>query len=263
MIDETPLRLAWAVAVGLLGLAVGSFVNVVIWRVPRKESVVAPASRCPGCDTPIRPLDNVPVLSWLLLRGRCRACGVGISARYPLVELAGGLLFAGAAWKLQLDWSLPAFLLFLATLLAIALIDLEHYIVPNRILLPVVPTTAALLALAAALDGAWGDLGRGLAASAVAFVGLLVVHVISPRGMGMGDVKLALLLGLLLGWLSWGHVALGLFLGFLFGAVVGVVLLATGIRSRREAVPFAPFLAAGSVVAVFAGNPILDWYAGF
>lgn len=263
MIDETPLRLAWAAAFGLLGLAVGSFANVVIRRVPRRESVVAPGSRCPGCETPIRPADNVPVLSWVLLRGRCRACGASIPVRYPLVELGGGLLFAAAAWKLQLDWSLPAFLVFLATLLAVALIDLEHYIVPNRILVPVVPTTVALLALAAALDGAWSDLGRGLAGGAVAFAGLLAVHLISPRGMGMGDVKLSLLLGLFLGWLGWGHVALGLFLGFLFGAVIGVVLLATGVRSRREAVPFAPFLAAGSVVAVLVGAPILDWYAGF
>lgn len=263
MIEETGLRAVWAGGVGVLGLAAGSFLNVVIWRVPRKESVASPSSRCPACETPIRPVDNIPVVSWVVLSGRCRACRAPISPRYPLVELATGGLFAAVAWRFQLDWALPAFLLLVATLLAIAAIDLEHYIVPNRILVIVVPAAAVLLAMAAAVDDAWIDLVRAVLGAAASFAGLLVVHLISPRGMGMGDVKLAFLLGLLLGWLSWGHVALGLFLGFLYGAVVGIVLVVTGRRGRREAVPFAPFLAAGTVTAVLWGRALLDWYSNF
>lgn len=262
MIEDVADRFLYAAGVGVLGLVVGSFLNVVVWRIPRKESVVRPASRCPACGTRLRARDNVPVVSWLLLRGRCRTCGTPISVRYPLIELATGALFGGLAWRFQLDWALPAFLLLAAVLLAVAVIDLEHYIVPNRILVVAVPGAATLLLVAAVADGEGSALGRALLGAVVAFVGLLVVHVISPRGMGMGDVKLAFLLGLCLGWLSWGHVGLGLFLGFLDGAVVGVVLLVTGLRSRRQPVPFAPFLAAGTVTAVLWGRPLLDWYSG-
>lgn len=262
MIDDVGLRIAYAAAVGVVGLAVGSFLNVVIWRVPRKESVLSPPSHCPGCGAAIRPLDNIPVISWLFLRGVCRSCGERIAARYPLVELATGALFAAVAFRLQLDWALPAFLLLTSALLAISVIDLEHYIVPNRILVVAIPLGAALLLIAAAIDGEWDALERSILGGLAAFVGLLVVHLISPRGMGMGDVKLAFYLGLCLGWLSWGHVALGLFLGFLFGAVVGIALVATGKRSRRQVVPFAPFLAAGTMTAVLWGQPVLDWYSG-
>ncbi len=262
MIEDTGLRVAWSVGFGILGLAVGSFLNVVIWRVPRQESVVRPASHCPSCDAPLKLRDNVPVLSWLVLRGRCRVCGERISVRYPLVEAATGALFAGIAWKLEADWALPAFLVLAAALVAIALIDLEHYIVPNRIVGPVVMVSIALLVVAAAVEGEWGDLARALAGAFAAFGGLLVVHLISPAGMGMGDVKLAFLLGLLLGWINWGHVAVGLFLGFLYGAIIGGALVLTGRRGRKQAVPFAPFLAAGTLTAVFVGQPILDWYSG-
>ncbi|MBI2168096.1 MAG: prepilin peptidase [Actinobacteria bacterium] len=260
MIDDPGLRALWGALFAVLGLAVGSFLNVVIWRVPRRESVVRPASHCPGCEAPIAPRDNIPLLSWLVLRGRCRNCGTPISGRYPLVEMGTGVLFAAIALRFEMDWALPAFLLLTASLVTISIIDLEHYIVPNRILVVVAPATGAMLLVAAAIDGEWGSLGRSAVAAAAAFTGLLVVHLISPRGMGMGDVKLAFLLGLALGWLSWGHVALGLFLGFLYGAVVGGALVVTGVRGRRQAVPFAPFLAAGTLTAILAGQPILDWY---
>lgn len=262
MIETTTLRMVWAGGFGALGLIVGSFLNVVIWRVPRKESVVRPASRCPGCEAPIRPLDNVPVLSWLWLRGRCRHCGIRIPFRYPLVELGSGVLFGAMAWHFQATWPLAAYLVMVATLLAIAVIDLEHYIVPNRILLPALVVSFPLLALAALVDGNWDDLARAALGAVAGFVSLLVIHLISPRGMGMGDVKLAFMLGLFLGWISWGRVVLGLFLGFLLGAFAGVALIAAGIRSRKEALPFAPFLAAGTVVTVLWGRPILDWYVG-
>lgn len=246
----------------LLGLAVGSFLNVVIWRVPRKESVVRPASRCPGCQTAIAPRDNIPVVSWLLLRGRCRTCAIAIGARYPLVEAACAVLFGVIAARFGWSWELPAFLVLAAALLAITVIDLEHYLIPNRIVVPVTAASVLLLGTAAVGDGDPGAFVRTLLCGAVAFIGMLTIALISPKGMGMGDVKLSFVLGLYLGWLGWGELAVGLFLSFLLGAVIGVTLIATKIRSRKDAVPFGPFLAAGTLVTVLAGEPILRWYTG-
>lgn len=246
----------------LFGLAIGSFLNVVIWRVPRKLSVVRPPSACPGCGEPIRPMDNIPVLSWLLLRARCRHCGEPIAARYPLVELAGGVLFAAAAIRFGWSWELPAFLVFFAALLALSVIDLDHYILPNRILLPTTVAAVPLLGLAAAGEGDWEAFLRGLGGGLVAFGGLFVIALISPRGMGMGDVKLSFVLGLHLGWLGWGEVFLGLFLSFLLGALIGVALIGLKVKSRKDVIPFGPFLALGTVLTVLWGEPILRWYTG-
>jgi leader peptidase (prepilin peptidase)/N-methyltransferase len=248
------------VGCGLVGLLVGSFLNVVIHRVPRRESVVRPRSHCPACGVLIAERDNVPVLSWLLLRGRCRACHEPISVRYPLVEVATGALFVAAALRFGADWVLPAYLLFFAVLLAVSAIDLEHYIVPNRIVYPTLLAAVPLLAVAALLDGSWGSLATALLGALGAGTGLLVIHLVSPRGMGFGDVRLAVVLGLFLGWIDLAHVALGMFLGFLLGALGGVALIALRVKKRRDHVPFAPFLALGALVAVLAGNPILDWY---
>lgn len=252
---------AFVVAVcSLLGLAVGSFLNVVIWRVPRKESVVAPSSHCPSCDTPIAPRDNIPVLSWLVLRATCRHCGVSISARYPLVELATGVLFALVALRFDDSWALPAYLVFSAALLAVSIIDLEHYLIPNRVVYPVGSLLVPLFVLAAAGDDEWGSLARAMIGAVGAFSVMFVVHVISPRGMGFGDVRLSFLLGLGLGWLGWGELLVGFFLGFLYGAVVGIGLIVTRLRTRKQHIPFGPFLAAGALTMVLAGTPILDWY---
>nr|MBA2438909.1 prepilin peptidase [Acidimicrobiia bacterium] len=160
------------------------------------------------------------------------------------------------------DWALPAFLVFFAALVAVTVIDLEHYIVPNRIVLATLVVSVPLLALAALVEGDWLSLRTALIGSVAAGAGLLVINLISPRGMGMGDVKLALVLGLYLGWLDLGHVLLGLFLGFLLGAVGGVALIALKLRTRRDHVPFAPFLAGGAVLAVLLGNSLLGWYLG-
>ena len=251
-----------AVICGVFGLVIGSFLNVVIWRVPRKESVVQPASHCPSCDTPIAPHDNIPLASWLLLRGRCRHCDAGISWRYPFIELVTGVLFAAIGARFAGSWALPAFLLLTGALVALSAIDLEHYILPNRIIYPVGFASVALLAFAAAATHQWGAFGRALAAAGVAWAFFFVVHVISPRGMGFGDVRLSFILGLYLGWLGWGQLFAGLFAGFVFGAVAGVAVMAVvGTQGRKYHIPFGPFLAAGTMTIILVGGPFLDWYA--
>jgi leader peptidase (prepilin peptidase)/N-methyltransferase len=247
---------------GVLGLLIGSFLNVVIWRVPRKESVVAPRSKCPGCDTPIAPRDNIPVLSWLALHGKCRQCGERISMRYPLVELATAALFVAIGARFSDSWALPAYLVFGAALLAISVIDLEHYIIPNRIVYPVGFALVPLFAFAALAGGDWDAFLRALLGGAVAFSVLFVIHIISPRGMGFGDVRLCFLLGTALGWLGWQHVMFGIFAGFLYGAVIGAALIALRLRSRRQHIPFGPFLAAGTLTIILVGTPIIHWYHG-
>ena len=247
---------------GVVGLVVGSFLNVVIHRVPAGESVVRPRSRCPRCGTQLAERDNIPVLSWLLLRGRCRSCGAPISPRYPLVELLTGVLFAAVALRFADDAELPAYLALTAGLIALSAVDLERFLLPNRILYPTLGLVAALLAVAAAVDGDWGSLRDAAVGGAVGFVLLFVIHVVSPKGMGFGDVRLAGLLGVALGWLGLGHVFLGLFLGFLLASFLGVALIALKLRARKDRLPFGPFLAAGAMAAVFVGRPILDWYLG-
>jgi leader peptidase (prepilin peptidase)/N-methyltransferase len=246
------------VACAVLGLAVGSFLNVVIWRVPRQESVVSPPSHCPECDTPLSPAENIPVVSWIALRGRCRHCGTRISPRYPLVELACAVLWVLMALRFGASWELPAYLVLSAALLALSIIDLETFLLPNRIVYPLSVALVALFALPAVIDGQGGDFGRALLGGLAAFGFFLAVHLVAPRGMGFGDVKLSFSLGVSLGWLSWGHVFLGLFLGFLLGAVIGLALIATGTRTRKDHVPFGPFLAAGTILAILAGQPLLD-----
>ncbi len=249
-----------ALGCGALGVVVGSFLNVVVHRVPERQSVVRPRSRCPRCNTSLKSRDNIPVLSWLLLGGRCRNCRGAISLRYPLVELATAALFAAAALRLGADPALPAFLVVFAALLAISAVDLERFIVPNRILYPALFVAAPLLVMAAVFDGDWSSLRDAALGGVLAWGLLFAIHMASPRGMGFGDVRLAGLIGMLLGWLSIGHVLLGLFLAFLAAAVVGVGLMVSGVRGRKDRVPFGPFLALGTITTVFVGTPILSWY---
>jgi leader peptidase (prepilin peptidase)/N-methyltransferase len=246
----------------VLGLAIGSFLNVVIWRVPRKESVMRPASHCPQCETPISPRDNIPVLSWLFLSGKCRHCKNPIPVRYPLVEVGCGVLFLAVAARFGASWELPAYLVLTAALLAISIIDLEHFIVPDRITAPLTVSALGLLGLAAVAEGNGWRFGRTLLGGVAYFAFLLFLNILYPKGMGMGDVKLAFSLGLYLGWLGWGQVFLGGFLAFLLGAVVGVTLIATKIKTRKDVVPFGPFLALGAMLTILWGDPILRWYTG-
>jgi leader peptidase (prepilin peptidase)/N-methyltransferase len=250
---------------GLLGLVLGSFANVVIHRVPDGRSIVRPPSACPGCDTPISPRDNVPVLSWLLLRGRCRHCAQPISPRYPAVELAGGLLFATVGWWLAtMDppdwWALPGMLLFAWLVLVVSVIDYRTRRIPNALTYPLTPVLAVLLVGAALLGGDGGQAVRVLLGGVAAFLFLLLLALINPRGMGMGDVKYAASLGMALGYVGWSAVVIGLFGAFLLGSVVSVTLIATKLRSRKDLIPFGPFLSAGALLGLLAGPALADLY---
>jgi leader peptidase (prepilin peptidase)/N-methyltransferase len=234
----------------LLGLAVGSFLNVVIYRVPRGESLLHPGSHCPSCQAPIRARHNIPVLGWLLLRGRCYDCGAPISVRYPLVELGTGLLFLALALRVDIA-VLPAYLYFAAAGVALALIDLDVRRLPNAIVVPSYPVVAALLFAAALWDHSLPSFVRSLLGAAALFAFFAAIAFIYPAGMGWGDVKLAGLIGLVLGYLSWLALAVGAFLGFLLGSVVGVAIIALGRAGRRTAVPFGPFMIVGALAGIF------------
>jgi leader peptidase (prepilin peptidase) / N-methyltransferase len=247
----------------LLGLAIGSFLNVVIYRVPNGMSIVSPRSSCPLCGTPIAERDNIPVLSWLLLRGRCRHCQEAISARYPLVELSCAALFAGLAARFGYDWALPAFLVLFAGLLALSVIDVETMLLPRKIVWPLSLLVTALLVLAAVATGRWHDLFVGAICGAVWFVVFFLLNLASPRMLGFGDVRLAPVLGLALGWLGVRYVLLGFFAANLIGAAIGVALIASKRMSRQQQIPYGVFLAAGCAVAVFAGPEILRPFATY
>ena len=247
---------------GLFGLVIGSFLNVVIHRVPERRSLSRPGSSCPACGKPIRPWDNIPVLSWLGLRGRCRDCSAPISVRYPVVEALTAALFVGAAWRVGAHVELADFCVFFAFLVALSGIDLDHHILPSRIIYPAVGASLVLLAVASGADHNWHRYQDAVIGGALALSALFLIHVAVPRGMGFGDVRLAGLIGLNLGWLGLAHVAVGLFAGFFLGAVVGVGLMAAGVASRRSRIPFGPFLAAGAVVGVLWGTTLVHWWLG-
>lgn len=252
-------------AAGLLGLLVGSFLNVVVWRVPRGESVVRPPSACPGCGNRIRARDNVPVLSWLVLRGRCRDCSGRIPARYPLVEAGTGTAFALVALVTGWSWALPALLWLAAVSIALTLIDLDVHRLPDAIVLPSYPIALGLLALACLGPGgeaSWAPLGRALAGCAVLLGVYLVVALVAPGGMGLGDVKLAGVLGLYLGWLGWGALAVGWFAAFVLGGLFGLVLMASRRAGRRSGIAFGPWMLAGAWVGLAAGPALASSYLG-
>ena len=244
----------------LLGLLIGSFLNVVIHRVPRGESVVSPPSACPGCGSPIRPRDNVPVLSWLVLRGRCRSCGEAISGRYPLVELLTAVVFALLALRVGLEPALPAFLYLGAVGVALAMIDIDTRRLPDALTLPSYVVLAVLLGGAAVAEGGAGALIRALLGGLALYALYFALAVAKPGAMGFGDVKLAGVLGICLGWLGWGTWAVGMFAGFFLGGVWGIGLLLVGGAGRKTKVPFGPFMLAGALLAVLAGQSLADAY---
>jgi len=240
------------VAAGILGLIIGSFLNVVIWRLPRGESLNRPRSCCPSCGAQIKPYDNIPVVSWLVLRGRCRNCGAPISRRYPLVEALTGAVFLGIALTRGVEDDLALWLPFAAVLIAVAGIDLDHQIIPNKIVVP-----AAVWGIVATILFRPDNIDDGLIAGAAAFLVLFLAALVNPAGMGMGDVKLAGVMGIYLG----SSVAPAMLVAFLAGSAVGLAIIAReGRAARKKGVPFGPFLALGGLIGILAGPELVDIY---
>ncbi len=268
--------MAAILAVGAFGAFIGSFLNVVVYRVPLGRSVVSPASACGSCGHEIRWYDNIPLISWLALRGRCRDCGSGIAARYPLVEVGTAVLLGIVAWRflpavvsaaegseisaaVAAGLQTVAYLYLAAISLALAIIDIETHRLPNALVLPAFPVGIALLGASAILLGDGTPL---LAAVVVAVIFTLVYGIPAfavPGGMGMGDVKLAGVLGLYLGWLGVASSVVGLIAGFLLGGIAGIVLLLRG-RGRKAKVAYGPWLIAGAWVGILLGEPLAGAY---
>src|SRR4029453_15855243 len=253
--SDVLLRLAIALP---FGLVFGSFLTVAINRVPAGESLVRPGSRCPGCRAPLRNVDNIPVVSWLALRGRCHACHARISPIYPLTELACGGLFVAVALVYEDPWRAILLAPFCGLLVALSVIDIRVYRLPNVLVYPAVLVAAAFIVVGD-LAGGHLDALRGLLGFLAYGVGLLVVPLIAPGGMGIGDVKLAGLIGLVLGSIGLGLVGVAAGAGVLFGGGGGIVALIAG-GNRKTRVPYGPFMAAGALLSVFVGQQIADAY---
>jgi len=244
----------------LIGAVVGSFLNVCIYRMPRQLSIVFPSSRCPSCQSPIRVRDNIPVLSFLLLGGKCRDCGAGISFRYPAVELLNGLLYVAVLWRYGFGWETLIYCALVSSLIVITGIDLEFQIIPDRITLPgiVVGLVAGSLLLP---DPFARSLPLGLKASVIGFLAgggfYYLIAVLSRGGMGGGDIKMMAMVG---GMMGWKAVFLTTFIGSLAGSFVGIFLMIIKGKGRKAKIPFGPFLALGTLISLFFGQELLQWY---
>jgi leader peptidase (prepilin peptidase)/N-methyltransferase len=268
------LVLFTASIVGLFGLAIGSFLNVVVYRVPMGASIVSPPSACPNCHSEIKAYDNIPILSWLVLRGHCRNCKTSISIRYPLVEagtavffVAVGIAFTPSIASASTPQAVVSAVLVLAAMLylvaisvALAIVDIETRRLPDRIVLPAYAVGAVLLGVAALVGGHFDALLRG----GIGMVGLALFYFIlwfvKPGGMGFGDVKLAGVLGLYLGWIGWGALAVGALSAFVLGGVFGLALIAFSKAGRKSRIPFGPWMLAGAWVGIFFGNQLWNGY---
>ncbi len=267
----TPVDIVFVIFAGLFGLVIGSFLNVVVYRVPAGIPLTR-ESRCPSCDAPVRPWQNVPVLSWLALRGTCAACRAPISSRYPLVELATALAFAGVvAFALSTWRALPtvalilvivAFLYLAAITIALALIDLDVHRLPNAIVLPSYVVLAVLFTAACLFGAPWEALLRAAIGGAALFAFYWVLRVARPGGMGGGDVKLAGVLGAAMGWIGWGALIVGAFAAFVVGGIVGIALMLTRRATRRTAIPFGPYMLLGAWIGITAGESVSRGYLG-
>jgi leader peptidase (prepilin peptidase)/N-methyltransferase len=251
------------VAAAVLGLAIGSFLNVVIYRVPAGLSLVRPASHCPSCGQPIRSRHNIPILGWLILRGKCARCAAGISPRYPLVELLTSALFVLMTvriMRLHLSAALPAYLYFTAAGIALALIDLACRRLPDAIVLPSYPVLAVLLISGSWIRHDWSSSLRALIGAAALYAFYCIAALAYRGGMGWGDVKLAGLLGGLLGYLSWNSLVVGSFAAFLLGGIVGLAMIAFRAGSRKSTIPFGPFMIVGAWIGLLFGSPLAHAY---
>jgi leader peptidase (prepilin peptidase)/N-methyltransferase len=248
---------------GVVGLVLGSFVGVVVDRLPRKESIVSPPSHCVGCAAPIRAYDNIPVVSYVFLRGRCRSCGTHIPPRDALLELGTGILFALLAWRLASFWELPAFCLLAASFVAISAIDVEHMRIPSAIVYVTAALGAPLLVLASAGTHRWGALLSALIGAGAAYAVFGALFFAVPKGIGFGDVRLAGLCGAALGWFGYREVVVGFLVSFIVAGVPALVLLALHKVERRTKMPFGPFLAAGTLITVLWGAPLVRAWGNF
>jgi leader peptidase (prepilin peptidase)/N-methyltransferase len=260
------------VLAGVFGLVIGSFLNVIAYRVPAGISLMR-ESRCPHCDAAVKPWQNIPVVSWLVLRGTCASCGASISARYPIVEAVSGVAFAVIAWVWLAVWpmsaSVPAgvvvlvaYLYFAAISITLTLIDLDTHRLPNAIVLPSYLVAVGLFTLACLFGADWGALLRAAIGMAALYGFYFVIRLIRPDGMGGGDVKLAGLLGLYLGWIGWGALAVGAFTAFLLGGIYGVALMVARRAGRKSAIPFGPWMIAGAWVGIAVGETVGRMYVG-
>jgi leader peptidase (prepilin peptidase) / N-methyltransferase len=245
---------------GLCGLLIGSFANVVIYRVPAGRSIVKPPSACPACGARVRSIDNVPVVSWLVLRGRCRACKAPISVRYPAVEALVGLIFAGIGWRFGISWTGVGEALLAGGLVALAFIDFDHMLLPRRVVYVTLTAVAVAFLAGAVTGGQWHRLAVAAICAVVPWALFFAINFIAPKALGFGDVRLALLIGFGLGWLGAAYAFLGFIVASILGSLVGLTLIALGKAGRRTAVPFGTFLATGAIVAALAGAPVVNWY---
>lgn len=255
----------WFIApfLAALGAAIGSFGNVVAYRVPRHESIISPRSRCPRCSHQLGTSDNVPVLSWFWLRGRCRYCHAPVTPRYVIVETVTAVLFVAMARRFGVNPVLPAYLALASSLVILSSVDAERHLIPNRILYPAAAIFVVLLIAAAPfIPGGTNHLLGAAEGAVAAFDVMFVIYAIRPDGLGFGDVRLSALLGGALGLLGLVQVAIGLFLGFAFGAAYGIAAMIATRRGASSRIPFAPFLSAGAVVAVLVGSPLARWWLG-
>jgi leader peptidase (prepilin peptidase)/N-methyltransferase len=282
----TALTIFSVVVAGVLGLLLGSFLNVVAYRVPAQVSLLR-ASQCPHCNAAVKPWHNVPVVGWIALGGRCASCNAPISGRYPVVEAVTGLAFAGVTWWVMAgavststafvpsvtgwgsgpnEWGFGflvlGFLYLMSVSVLLTLIDMDTHRLPNAIVLPSYLVGAALLTLASWLGGEWEALLRGAIGMAVLYLFYFALRLIRPDGMGGGDVKLAGVLGLYLGYVGWGALAVGAFAAFVLGGVYGVVLILMRRAGRKSAVPFGPWMIVGAWVGLIAGESIAQAYVG-
>lgn len=262
------------IATALIGALIGSFLNVVIHRVPARRSIVHPPSACPQCGARVRARDNVPVISWLLLRGRCRECGEPISRRYPLVELVTAAVFAGvaavfvppilaaasAADAAAAALVLVAHLYFAGITIALTAIDLEHHRLPDVIVLPSYAVAVVVFGASALVAGDGERMAIAAAGAGLLFAAYLALALVSPRGMGMGDVKLAGVIGVYLGWAGWAGLAVGTLAAFVLGGLLGLLLIALRKASRSTGIPFGPWMLGGAWIGILLGDPIAQAY---
>ena len=251
------LHLLAAIPAGIIGLTIGSFAGVVADRVPHGDSVVRPPSHCDACGTPLRPIDNIPIVSYLLLGAKCRSCGAHIPARVLIVEVVTAALFVLLALRLQTLWALPAYCVFAAGLVALSTVDIQLHRLPTVIVYWTAGVGGALLVVASAATGDWNRLLDGAIGGAACFAVFFAIFFVVPKGMGFGDVRLAGLAGAFLGWLGLRVVPLGILTAFVIAGIPAVVLVILGKANRKSQLPFGPYLAAGALVGVCFGPAII------